>query len=88
MRENTKIIGFCLERERESEVLLHVTEDLAVDWVSNKLYWIDALWARIEVMDIATGQRTELIRTSNHSIPRGIAVDPISRSAQHISPNS
>ena len=54
-------------------------EDIAVDWVSNKLYWIDALWARIEVMDVATAQRAELIRTSNHSIPRGIAVDPIAR---------
>ena len=55
------------------------TEDIAVDWVSDKLYWIDALWARIEVMDIATGRRAELIRTSNHSIPRGLAVDPSSR---------
>ena len=50
-----------------------------MDWVSNKLYWIDSLWARIEVMDVASGQRAELIRTSNHSIPRGIAVDPIAK---------
>lgn len=54
-------------------------EDIAVDWVSNKLYWIDSLWARIEVMDIASGQRAELLRTNNHSIPRGIALDPIAR---------
>ena len=50
-----------------------------MDWVSNKLYWIDSLWARIEVMDIESGQRAELIRTNNHSIPRGLALDPLAK---------
>ena len=63
--------------------VLIYTEDIAVDWVSNKLYWIDSLWARIEVMDVASGQRAELIRTNNHSIPRGIAVDPLARYIGH-----
>ena len=50
-----------------------------MDWVSNKLYWIDALWARVEVMDTLSMRRAELIRTSNHSIPRSLAVDPMQR---------
>ena len=56
-------------------------EDLAVDWVANNLYWTDSFWARIEVMDLDTMERAELVRTGNHSIPRAIVVDPMTRSA-------
>ena len=52
---------------------------MAVDWINDKLYWVDSVWARIEVMDISVGgngERAELIKLSNHTIPRGIAVDP------------
>ena len=55
------------------------TEDLAIDWVANNLYWTDSFWSRIEVMDLDTLERAELIRTGNHSIPRAIVVDPITR---------
>ena len=58
---------------------VHFTEDLAVDWVANNLYWTDSFWARIEVMDLDTRERAELIRTGNHSIPRAIVVDPMMR---------
>lgn len=57
-------------------------DDVAVDWINDKLYWIDSLWARIEVMDISDGsmgERAELIKLTNHTIPRGIAVDPTAR---------
>ena len=57
-------------------------DDVAVDWINNKLYWVDSLWARIEVQDIsggADGERAELIKLTNHTIPRGIAVDPNSK---------
>ena len=55
--------------------------DLAVDWVANNLYWTDEFWARIEVMDLDTRERAEVIRTGNHTVPRGIVVDPINRYA-------
>lgn len=57
-------------------------DDIAVDWVNDKLYWIDSLWARLEVMDISdggNGERAELIKFSNHTLPRGIAVDPTAK---------
>lgn len=57
-------------------------DDVAVDWINDKLYWVDSLWARIEVMDISvdgSGERAEVVKLSNHTIPRGIAVDPTSR---------
>ena len=54
-------------------------EDLAVDWVSNKLYWVDTVWARIEAMDLETFYRTEVLRTGAHTAPRAIAVEPLNR---------
>ena len=58
------------------------SDDVAVDWINHKLYWVDSVWARVEVMDISEGggqERAELVRLTNHTIPRGIAVDPITR---------
>ena len=55
------------------------TDDIAVDWVSNKLYWVDAVWARIEVMDLDTLNRTQILRTGPNTSPRAIAVEPINR---------
>ena len=52
------------------------TEDLALDWINNKLYWTDAFYARIEVMDIDTLYRKELLRPGPNTLPRAIAVDP------------
>lgn len=51
-------------------------EDIAVDWISNNLYWTDAIHARIEVMDLDSEQRMELMRTGANTLPRAIAVDP------------
>ena len=56
-----------------------ITENLAVDWLANNLYWTDSFWARIEVMDLDTRERAELVRTGSHSIPRAIVVDPMTR---------
>lgn len=55
------------------------SDDIAFDWVSGKLYWTDAGWARIEAMDLDTLIRVELIRTGTNTAPRAIAVDPIRR---------
>ena len=54
-------------------------EDLAVDWVSNKLYWVDAVWARVEVIDLLTLDRAVVLRTGAYTSPRAIAVEPINR---------
>ena len=56
-------------------------DDIAVDWIGNNLYWTDAVHARIEVMDMDTGYRMELMRTGANTIPRAIAVDPSTRYA-------
>ena len=59
-------------------------DDVAVDWINDKLYWVDSLWARIEVMDISDdgmGERAQIVKMDIHTLPRGIAIDPISRSA-------
>ena len=50
-----------------------------MDWIGNNLYWTDAVHARIEVMDMDTGYRMELMRTGANTIPRAIAVDPSNR---------
>ena len=61
--------------------------DIAVDWIGNNLYWTDAFYGRIEVMDLDTGHHKVLINTSSSSYPwaSGIAVDPRTRwdSAAH-----
>ena len=54
-------------------------DDIALDWVSNKLYWADAVWARIEALDLNSSVRVEVLSTGANTAPRAIAVDPINR---------
>ncbi len=54
-------------------------DDLAVDWVNNKLYWTDAIFTVLEVIDLDTLQRKTLIDLDADSFPRAIAVDPSTR---------
>lgn len=56
-----------------------VKDDVAVDWIANNLYWTDAVWARIEVMNLDTLDRAEVLRTGPNTNPRAIAVDPTTR---------
>ena len=56
-----------------------ITDDISLDWIGNNLYWTDAVYARIEVMDLDTNERMELLRTGANTIPRAIAVDPSTR---------
>ena len=51
------------------------TGGLAVDWVTNKLYWTDAESARIEVSDLNGENRTVLFNT-DLGLVRAIVVDP------------
>ena len=50
-----------------------------MDWISNKLYWADAVLARIEAIDLDTLVRVEVLRTGANTVPRAIAVDPLNR---------
>lgn len=56
-----------------------LTDDVAVDWVSNKLYWTDDGLDRIGVFDLIFGFRTSLINTGQNTKPRALVVDPINR---------
>ena len=49
---------------------------LAVDWVTNKLYWTDAGTDRIEVSNLDGTMRTVVI-WENLDRPRDIIVDPL-----------
>lgn len=59
--------------------LFSFTDDVAIDWIGNNLYWTDAVWARIEVMNLDTLYRTEVLRTGANTNPRAITVDPTTR---------
>ena len=54
------------------------SDDIAVDWINDKLYWTDRTLQRIEVMDFR-GIRKTLLHTGVGTKPRGIAVDPSTR---------
>lgn len=54
-------------------------DDIALDWVGNNLYWTDALYSRLEVLDLDSMARVELMRIGPNSVPRAIAVDPSTR---------
>ncbi|XP_077472512.1 low-density lipoprotein receptor-related protein 2a isoform X9 [Stigmatopora argus] len=61
------------------QVVLNVSvdhpENLAVDWVNNKLYVVEASVNRIDMVDLDGSNRVTLM-TENLGNPRGLAVDP------------
>ena len=50
-----------------------------MDWIANNLYWTDGYYNRLEVLDLDTLYRTELLQTGSHTAPRAIVVDPNTR---------
>uniref|UniRef100_A0A8C9DCQ9 LDL receptor related protein 2 n=1 Tax=Panthera leo TaxID=9689 RepID=A0A8C9DCQ9_PANLE len=56
-------------------VSLDDPENLAVDWINNKLYLVETKVNRIDMVNIDGSHRLTLI-TENLGHPRGIAVDP------------
>ncbi len=58
---------------------MHHTDGIAWDWLNEKLYWTDTEDREIEVMDIDTMQRRQLIDTGSGTIPRAIVLDPNTR---------
>lgn len=51
--------------------------DIAWDWISEKVYWTDYCYDKIEVFDTVTGYRRELI--TDLGDPQGIVVDPTTK---------
>lgn len=74
----------CLSNGSETEVLVSTElasiEGMALDWMSNSLYFVDGLRARIEIIrtDIshAGRMRKTILSGSTLTKPRGIAVHP------------
>lgn len=69
---------FAFEQIFDSGVT--VTESLAVDWVGRNLYWTDYVLETIEVSKLDGTHRTVLV-SENVTNPRGLVLDPRSRSA-------
>ena len=55
------------------------TEDIALDWVNNKLYWTETFYRRIEVLDLDTLVIVPILRVDINTGIRGIALDPYTR---------
>lgn len=57
-----------------------VTVDgLAVDWVTNKVYFTDEILDIVGVLDTVSSQYAVLIRTGPNTSPRAIVLDPYAR---------
>ena len=50
-------------------------EDLAVDWIGDKIYWIDTMHDGIHIGDLTNGRRVKII-DKNLDSPRAIVVSP------------
>ena len=59
-------------------IFLSFSDGLAVDWINDKLYWVDAVTARIEVANLDGSNRTVLF-ANNIGVLRAIVVDPTTR---------
>ena len=58
----------------------NLADDIAIDWISNKLYWTDnGPVDRIGVLDTKLGYYMSLIYTGQDTSPRAIVVDAINR---------
>ena len=66
-----------LYQTRLSVKLFFWVDGLAIDWLTNKLYWSEATPETISVLDLERGHRLTLFTLPQSSIPRGIALDPM-----------
>ena len=53
--------------------------DIALDWVTNNLYWTESIGGNIEVLDLDTMERAVILNVGHGSTPHGVAVDPSTR---------
>ena len=77
----SKITRKFLKEESKSEVIVSTglvrPEGLAVDWLTEKIYWTDSYNKFIEVANIDGSQRHILFSKTNLDEPICIVVDPI-----------
>jgi hypothetical protein len=74
----------CLDGNSEPEILvekeLSSIEGMALDWMSNVLYFVDGMRAKIEIIRTDINHEGRMRRTilgpGNLTKPRGIAVHP------------
>lgn len=74
----------CLDGKREPEILvekdLSSIEGMALDWMSNVLYFVDGVRATIEIIRTDINHegrmRRTILKSNNLQKPRGIAVHP------------
>lgn len=52
---------------------------IAVDWITQKLYWADAEAKQILVLDLITRLGKVIANTGNQTLPRSLVVDPTRR---------
>ncbi|KAM9664148.1 low-density lipoprotein receptor-related protein 2 [Trichechus inunguis] len=64
-----------LDIQEVLNVSVDAAENLAVDWINNKLYVVETKVNRIDLVNLDGSDRVTLI-TENLGHPRGIAVDP------------
>ena len=60
-----------------SHVAYSITEGLAWDWVTKKVYWTDSGRRKISVYDPERNIRKVVINTGSNSAPKDIALDPM-----------
>lgn len=51
-------------------------DGLAIDWVTEKLYWVDSGLRTVEVCELADGRNRKVLYYNEIDSPRGIALDP------------
>ena len=57
----------------------YFSEDIALDWIGNNLYWTESATGNIEVLNLDTFERTILLTIGGSSALRGICLDPNTR---------
>lgn len=63
-------------------IIINFSDGLAVDWITNKLYWTDTGEDTISVLDLNTNIHKTLFNISRENIaaePRAIVIDPLTR---------
>lgn len=55
-----------------------LSADLAVDWLNDKLYWVDRNLRQVEEYDLKTGYRSVVVSTgtTDSSYPAALALYP------------
>ena len=73
--DSSSIIGLFYLLLHSHTTCTHITADLAVDWINDKLYWT-VRKGKIEEMDLETKERRIVIEADKAAAFNGITVYP------------